>query len=94
MKANTQINNPNNRQPQFADINVGYKRTFKLGKLSIGLVVPLANYATSPVADMSKQIERIQLADSLGCPRYGYVKYRLTYRHLVMQARCLIRLST
>lgn len=50
----------------FKAINAGYNHTFKANKLSIGLVVPLENYANSAVPTMQQQIERIQLADQLG----------------------------
>ncbi len=39
---------------------------FRYGKLSIGLVVPIENYTTSPVPTMQQQLERIQLAEKLG----------------------------
>lgn len=50
----------------FTHINQGYNQTFKANKLSLGLVVPLENYANSAVPNMQNQIERIQLADKLG----------------------------
>lgn len=50
----------------FAQINRGYSRTFKANKLTLGLVVPLENYASSAVPSMQKQLEIIQLADTLG----------------------------
>ena len=49
----------------FSHINRGYNRTFRANKLSLGLVVPLENYATSAVPSMHKQTELIQLADKL-----------------------------
>lgn len=50
----------------FRPINAGYNRVFKQNKLSIGLVVPIENYANSPVPTLKNHIERIQLAESLG----------------------------
>ena len=51
---------------RFSRINRGYNRTFKANKLSLGVVVPLENYATSAVPRMHKQVELKQLADKLG----------------------------
>ncbi len=39
---------------------------FRPGRLSIGLVVPLSSYATSSVPTMTRHIERVRLAESLG----------------------------
>lgn len=50
----------------FDRINQGYHRTFRANKLSIGLVVPLENYATKAIPSMRRQVELIQLADNLG----------------------------
>ncbi|WP_205964732.1 LLM class oxidoreductase [Paraglaciecola marina] len=50
----------------FQSINAGYNATFNENKLSLGLVVPLENYAHSSVPTMHQQIERIQLAEKLG----------------------------
>ena len=50
----------------FQTINKGYDTVFKLGRLSIGLVVPIETYATEPVPAMTRHIERVQLAESLG----------------------------
>lgn len=50
----------------FTHINQGYNRTFQANKLSLGLVVPIENYATSAIPSMQKQNEIIQLADKLG----------------------------
>ena len=51
---------------QFTRINQGYDQSFKANKLSLGLVVPIENYATRAVPNMKKQSEIIQLADKLG----------------------------
>lgn len=50
----------------FTQINQGYQRVFKSNRLSLGLVAPLENYATSAVPSMEHQSELIQLADALG----------------------------
>ncbi len=50
----------------FTRINQGYNQTFKSNNLSLGLVVPLENYASNSVPSMQKQLELIQLADKLG----------------------------
>jgi luciferase-type oxidoreductase len=53
-------------EPRFASINRGYDSTFRLGRLSIGLVVPLEAYPDGAVPTMEQQRERIQLAERLG----------------------------
>ncbi|NDW46872.1 LLM class oxidoreductase [Ruegeria sp. PrR005] len=50
----------------FERINRGYNATFQNGRLSIGLVVPIAQYGQSPVPDMADHLDRIQLAERLG----------------------------
>lgn len=50
----------------FAPINKGYNSTFKHNVLSIGLVIPLEHYPTSPVPTLEHQLERIKLAEMLG----------------------------
>ncbi|MGJ8571255.1 MAG: LLM class oxidoreductase [Hoeflea sp.] len=50
----------------FEPINRGYDRVFQFDRLSIGLVVPLETYATSPVPAMDRHLERVALAESLG----------------------------
>lgn len=50
----------------FPSLNRGYNRVFRVGKLSLGLVVPIAEYAHSRVPDMQGQLRRIQLAEELG----------------------------
>ena len=54
------------KQQSFKTINPGYNRTFQPGRLSIGLVVPLENYSTTPEPTMEHHIERVQLAEQLG----------------------------
>ena len=51
---------------EFETINKGYNSTFKVKKLSLGLVVPLENYPNSAVPSMNNQLERILLAEQLG----------------------------
>ncbi|XPF95432.1 LLM class oxidoreductase [Colwellia sp. RE-S-Sl-9] len=53
-------------QMDFDSVNRGYNRIFKPNRLSIGLVIPIENYADSNVPTMEDHIERIQLAESLG----------------------------
>ncbi|MDV7145857.1 LLM class oxidoreductase [Tropicimonas sp. TH_r6] len=50
----------------FAPRNAGFNATFRPGKLSVGLVVPLETYATGPVPEMVRHVERVQLAEKLG----------------------------
>lgn len=50
----------------FEPINKGYNRVFRAGRLSVGLVVPLETYATSPVPSMDRHLERVGLAEDLG----------------------------
>ncbi len=50
----------------FAKINRGFDTTFQSGRLSLGLVVPIAQYGQSPVPDMSDHQERVILAETLG----------------------------
>lgn len=50
----------------FQSINRGYSNVFRAGRLTIGLVVPIENYSQSPVPQMQRHIQRVQLAESLG----------------------------
>lgn len=50
----------------FEQINRGYNTTFQNGRLSVGLVVPIARYASSPVPDMADHLSRVQQAEKLG----------------------------
>ncbi len=50
----------------FEQINRGYNTTFQNGRLSVGLVVPIAQYASSPVPDMVDHLTRVQKAEKLG----------------------------
>ena len=51
---------------QFPSINRGYDRVFRPNRLSIGLVVPLESYGSSPVPTMNRHAERVGLAETLG----------------------------
>ncbi|MGH1386459.1 LLM class oxidoreductase [Kordia sp.] len=50
----------------FEQINRGYNSVFKQNELSIGLVVPIENYAQSSVPNMNDHIKRVQFAEQLG----------------------------
>jgi len=50
----------------FQALNTGYNKVFTLGKLSIGLVVPIERYSTSPIPTMKNHIAVVQLAEQLG----------------------------
>jgi len=52
--------------PEFQTINKSYNAVFKAGRLSVGLVVPIEQYASSAVPTMEGQLECIQLAEKLG----------------------------
>lgn len=53
-------------RPEFARINRSFNSVFRPNQLSIGLVMPLAAHGNNPVPDMSRHLERAQLADELG----------------------------
>lgn len=57
---------PSLKQEDFDSFNRGYHGIFKPNRLSIGLVIPIENYADSSVPTMEDHIERVQLAESLG----------------------------
>ncbi|WP_146346642.1 LLM class oxidoreductase [Falsiphaeobacter marinintestinus] len=50
----------------FPRLNRAYNSVFQPGRLSVGLVVPLESYAHTAVPDMTRHIQRAQLADALG----------------------------
>lgn len=50
----------------FKPLNAGYNRVFQLGRLSIGLVVPIERYANGPVPTMQSHLARVKLAEKLG----------------------------
>ena len=51
---------------KFEPINRGYNSVFKPNQLSIGVVVPIENYANSSVPSMRNHLERVQLIEQLG----------------------------
>lgn len=50
----------------FPTLNRAYNETFAPKKLTLGLVVPLEAYPNSPVPDMARHLERVQVAEALG----------------------------
>jgi luciferase-type oxidoreductase len=50
----------------FPKLNRAYNAVFRPNHLTLGLVVPIANYGQSVVPDMTGHIERAQLAEALG----------------------------
>lgn len=50
----------------FPSINHAYNSIFRQGQLSLGLVVPLENYANVAVPTMFRHLERVQMAERLG----------------------------
>ncbi|ESA33659.1 hypothetical protein N836_21040 [Leptolyngbya sp. Heron Island J] len=50
----------------FQPINRAYNSLFRPNRLSLGLVVPIETYSQGPVPTMTRQLERIQLAETLG----------------------------
>ncbi|MCR9197695.1 MAG: LLM class oxidoreductase [Planctomycetaceae bacterium] len=53
-------------QSEFPTINRAYNCVFRQDRLSVGLVVPIENYASNPVPQMQRHVERVQLAEQLG----------------------------
>lgn len=51
---------------EFEPINKAYNSVFKPNQLSIGIVVPIENYDSSPVPTMKLHLERVQLIEELG----------------------------
>lgn len=51
---------------KFERINQGYDTVFQTEELSIGIVVPIENYAQGPVPIMRRHLERVQLIEQLG----------------------------
>ncbi len=51
---------------EFQTINPAYNRVFSPNRLSLGVVIPLENYADGPVPTMQRHIERVQLVEKLG----------------------------
>ena len=57
---------PSSTGKPFAPINPAYNRTFRAGELSLGVVVPIENYAQSPIPALDQHLERAQLVEELG----------------------------
>ena len=51
---------------RFQSINTAYQSVFRSERLSLGLVVPIESYPSNPLPSLLHQLERIQLAESLG----------------------------
>lgn len=51
---------------EFQTINRGYNNVFRANRMSLGLVVPIETYDKSPVPQMRRHLERVQLAEALG----------------------------
>ena len=50
----------------FEQINTGFNSVFKVDCLSIGMVVPIENYAQSSIPKMEDHLTRVQLVEQLG----------------------------
>ncbi len=50
----------------FQTINKAYNEVFQPDQMSIGLVIPIENYASGPVPAMEHHLKRVQLAEQLG----------------------------
>jgi len=50
----------------FENINKGFNTTFQSNKLSIGVVVPIENYANSSIPSMENHLTRVKLIEELG----------------------------
>ena len=60
---------PSAKQPpeaRFRPINSAYDSAFQPGRLSVGLVVPIEQYAHGPRPQLTRHVERVQLAETLG----------------------------
>lgn len=44
---------------QFEQINKGFNSVFQFGKLSLGIVIPIENYAHSSVPTLQHHLERV-----------------------------------
>lgn len=51
---------------KFEAINKAYNSVFEPKKLSLGIVVPIENYAHSPVPSMEQHLKKVQLVEQLG----------------------------
>lgn len=50
---------------QFEKINKGYSHVFRSGELTLGIVIPIENYAQSPIPSMQSHLERVKLVEKL-----------------------------
>ncbi|WP_299252741.1 LLM class oxidoreductase [uncultured Aquimarina sp.] len=50
----------------FEQINKGFNNTFQPNKLSIGIVVPIENYANNSIPTLKNHLERVKLIEELG----------------------------
>ncbi len=50
----------------FPELNKAFGETFRPGKLTLGLVVPIEAHGNNPVPSLERHLERAQLADALG----------------------------
>ncbi|MEL6868097.1 MAG: LLM class oxidoreductase [Bacteroidota bacterium] len=50
----------------FETINKGFNQVFEPGRLSIGIVVPIENYANTAVPSLENHLESVRLVDQLG----------------------------
>lgn len=50
----------------FPRVNAGYDSVFQLGRLSVGLVVPIEAYPDGPRPSMERHVDRALLAEELG----------------------------
>ena len=50
----------------FEPINKGFNSTFKTSQLTLGLVIPIENYAQDSVPSMQAHLERVKLVEQLG----------------------------
>lgn len=50
----------------FREMNAAYNKVFKPNQLSVGLVVPIENYASTSTPQMKQHLQRVQLAESMG----------------------------
>jgi len=51
---------------EFEPINTAYNSVFKANELSIGIIIPIENYAQSRIPSMQHHLERVQLIEQLG----------------------------
>ncbi|HAS40291.1 MAG TPA: LLM class flavin-dependent oxidoreductase [Microscillaceae bacterium] len=57
---------PKTNTLKFQSINRGYNAVFQPNQLSVGVVVPIENYAQGPVPTMQHHLQRVKLIEQLG----------------------------